>query len=150
MKHVLVVAALALALPAFAGDGPPPDKDKGGRSEPDPAAIAAKQADQLKAELKLSDEQAKKVGDILVKNINESLALQKQLRDHERRTHEAIRAVLNDEQKEKLDMMRAHRMMSRGGMRPGAGPNHNGPGDQGGAPPPPPPHDDDQGGGGKE
>lgn len=146
MKRLLALLTLTLALPAFAADGPPPNKG-GPQPKPDPAAVAAKEAEHMKEGLQLTDDQAAKVKDILSKNINERMELEKKLREQDRRIHEAIRALLTDEQKERFDMMRAYRAMHRDGMhhgmhpgmRPGMKPGARPDGDDDAAGPPPPP-----------
>lgn len=116
MNQLIAALVLSLAAPALAREGGP-----GAQAQLDPAAQAEKETAHLKERLKLTDDQAKKVGAVISKNIDERVSLEKKLREHERKTHEAVRAVLNDEQKETLDMMRAHRMMMRQGGRPGGG-----------------------------
>lgn len=141
---LLALLAVALSLPAHADDAPPADKaahgnERGKRGpgqegmgwrEADPKEMTARETERMKQALKLSDEQAKKVEGILTKSQPEREELMKKLRASERKTHEQIRAVLDDEQKEKFDMMRAHMMMRHGmGMGgPGAGGMQGGPG----------------------
>lgn len=160
MKTLIALALVLACSPVFAADkAAKKDKPK----ERDPKEMAQKMTDHLKEALDLSDDQAKKVGSIMDASAGEEQALTKKLREIERAKHEKIRAVLNDEQKEKFDMMRAHRMMmmrgggmmghGRGGRGGRKGPpqqdnddddrdDDHGPGGPQGGNPPPPPHDD--------
>ena len=142
---LLALLAVAVSAPAHAEDAPPPDKGAHGKArgglgpgeegmgwrESDPKEMAARHVEHMKKALKLTDEQAKKVGDILAKSQPEREELMKKLRASERKTHEQIRALLDDEQKEKFDMMRAHMMTRHNGMGPGMG---GGPGGMQGGP----------------
>src|SRR5689334_4572244 len=104
MKQLLAAAlVLALSSPALAKE---PPKEEGAAAKGaaakadrnDPKARAAEETDRLKEHLELTEDQAKKVGDILGKNMEEKIALEKKFKEHDRRVHEAVRAVLNDEQ----------------------------------------------------
>jgi hypothetical protein len=134
MKPLIAAVALSLACAVQSLA-----KEEGQRSA-DPKSQAAWEAERISTFLRLDEAQSKKVADIIAKNAEEKAALEKKLRDHERRTHEAVRAVLSDEQKESFDMMRARRVMGHmggmghagGGMgRMGGG---GGPGGMGGGP----------------
>lgn len=120
MKSPLALAALVLALPALA-------QEQSGQRQRDPKEMAAKMSERLKSELKLSDAQAAKIGDILNKSMPERAALEKKLRAQEQLMHEQIRAELDNDQKERFDMMRARfkKMGGRGGVerqgKPGFG-----------------------------
>lgn len=159
MKRLAPLLALFLALPALAEDappsgggndkaaagdqaGPPPAGRRqapGARRSFEPKEMAAQTAQHIGKALGLNDEQTKKVQAIVERDAAKKLQLEKQLQAMERRQHEEIRAVLNDEQKEKWDMMRARQdlMMERmrgGGMMMGGmggmrgGPGMGGPG----------------------
>jgi hypothetical protein len=147
---LFALLAVAFAAPAHAEDAPPQDKGAHGKErgkrgpgeegmawrEQDPKEMAARHVEHMKQMLKLTDDQAKKVADILAKSQPEREELMKKLQASERKTHEQIRALLDDEQKEKFDMMRAHMMMRHGGMGMGSGPGgmQGGPGGMHGGP----------------
>lgn len=174
---LLALAVLLAAPSAFAEDAPPPGDEHAPppqsqqqpppppkRHAPDPKEMAAKMTEHLKRALDLNDDQAKKVQGVIERDATQKAELTKRLQAMERREHEDIRAVLNDEQKEKFDMMRAHQMMMGGmhggmggpgmggagmhGPRPGPGGDQGGGGRPQGGPEggpngnPPPPHDD--------
>lgn len=114
MKRLAALLLLA-ALPALA------EKDargkKGPMKEPDPKEMAAKKADHMEEALGLSADQKAKVKAILEAEMTEMQALHKRMQELQRGNHEKIRAMLNDEQKEKLDMMRAKQGMMRHHMK---------------------------------
>ncbi len=141
MKTTLALSMLLAALPAVAGaaaDKPGPMKDA------DPKLMAAKMTehmtDHLAKAFSLAEDQKKKVQEILEQSMPQRMELEKKVHKLEWDTDEKIRAVLNDDQKEKFDqwrMMRAH-----AGIGPGMG--HRAPPQPGaegteGAPAAPPP-----------
>lgn len=114
MKRLAALLLLA-ALPTLAEKG---DHGKKGPMEaPDPKEMAAKRADHLEGALGLNAEQKAKVKAILEAEMTEMQALHKRLEELRRGNHEKIRALLNDEQKEKFDTMRAKRRLMRHHMK---------------------------------
>ena len=120
MRNAISLLVLTLAVPVFSE----------GRKEPDPKEMAQKHAEKLAEHLDLSAEQSKQVSAIMKESAAESAELEKKLRDHQRKMHEKIRALLSDEQKERFDMMRSRMpMMGMGGRGGGmGGPSMGGPG----------------------
>lgn len=105
--HAVFILALA-ASPAFAA------KPKAGRGPKEPSAAelkaeSSRAAAHLERELSLTPEQTQKVSDILEDALPATQILRQRLMEHERRTREAIRAVLTDEQKVRFDIVAAER-----------------------------------------
>lgn len=115
MKRLAALLILA-ALPALAEKGAD-DKKGGPMKEPDPKEMAAKKADHMEKFLGLKPDQKAKIKAILETEMAEMVVLKKKMQELQRGNHEKIRAMLDDEQKEKLDMMRARHGMMRGHMK---------------------------------
>ena len=110
MRIAFAALLLTAVLPALAADNAKPSKPR----EPDPKQMARRMVENLERDLSLTAEQAKTVAVILEESLPAAQALRKKLQEHERQLHEKIRAVLNEEQREKFDMARAHQRMPRG------------------------------------
>lgn len=105
-------------------DGPPHQGDEA--EKPDPKKMASKMADGMSRGLKLKEDQKKKIETLVEQMLPQRIELEKKLHKLERDTNEKIRAVLDDDQKEKFDMMRMHQAMMRGGGMGMRGPGMKG------------------------
>lgn len=127
MKHSLrvfaAVAALAIATPAFAQGG------GGGGMQMSPEQRMARQKEQLFAGITLSAEQAAKVDTIMTqagKKQQEAMqaamsggdrgAMREMMQKMNTERNDALKAVLNDEQKKKFDENVAAMPQRRGGV----------------------------------
>lgn len=124
MRNMLMLSLCLTALPLAAEEG----RGEGKPQKPLTAAeMADKKAEHMERGLGLSADQKQKVKAVLQSTAAEKDALEKKLQKLERQTNEKIRVLLDEEQKEKFDMMRAHhKMMERRGGGPGGmkGPRH--------------------------
>jgi Spy/CpxP family protein refolding chaperone len=115
MRQTLSVCLLALAVAASAQMQPP----AGQPPKPlEPKEAAGKFVERITKDLSLTPDQAKKILAIAEPAAVAEADLLKKLRDHQRSTHEKIRALLDNEQREKFDLLRLRR-----GPQPGAGPD---------------------------
>ena len=123
MRSLLAAVLLAAAIPALAAKPKPGKGHDTPGGPPDPKAMAAQRAEHLTRELNLSDDQATKIKAIMEDSSGEEIDLMKKLRDRQRKTHESIRSLLDEEQKEKFDSMRPPRGMAMGGGDEGRRPH---------------------------
>jgi hypothetical protein len=118
MRSVLVASLALIALSASAqpqqqGAPQQPPQQQAGAPKPqkplDPKEAARLFVQRLTEDLDLSKEQSDKIFAIAQPAAEQEAELVKKLREHQRTTHEKIRGVLNDEQKEKFDALRFRR-----------------------------------------
>ncbi len=126
MRFIMALVLCAAAGPLFAQEG------MEGMKEQTPKEMAQHTADVMEHALKLTPDQKSKVSAVLEAQASERAELTQRLQKLERLSHEKIRAILDDEQKEKFDMFRAQRRMMGGqGMGSGMPPMPMGQGMQG-------------------
>lgn len=114
MRYLWSFAVLALASVVVHADHDM-KKEGGQRKEHTPQEMAEKMVQHMEKGLDLSADQKQKVSEIIKASIPEMTELKKKIQKIERQTNEKIRVLLDEEQKEKFDMMRARQNMMMGG-----------------------------------
>src|ERR1700674_5119834 len=99
MNSTLALAFLLIGLPAAAHAGP----ETPGQ-EPTAHEVAEQKLQQMDRLLELKPDQKEKIGKILEAYSPQMLELHKKMRKLDRESHEKIRVLLDDDQREKLDM----------------------------------------------
>lgn len=114
MRYLWSFAVLALASVLVHADHDM-KKEGGQHKEHTPQEMADKMVQRMEKGLDLSADQKQKVSEIIKASIPEMTELKKKMQKIERQTNEKIRVLLDEEQKEKFDMMRARQNMMMGG-----------------------------------
>ena len=111
-----LVVLSALSLSASEGQRPEGKKEGWQKREPNPQEMAERMVEGLEKGLDLTADQKQKVMEIVKGSAAEMFELKKKMQKLERESNEKVRVLLDDEQKERFDMMRAHRRMGMGGQ----------------------------------